>query len=139
PHRVSLGLAVTTVPAAATAAQHYRDEARLAGWVPGVDDVLFRVSFHVADTDEQALADYEESQGRPQPGSAAPANPTLEAAVAQTGYYGGDVRQRERVLVEHGLKDRIALGRIIIGSPDTVVSQIASIARALRPGGLGAV
>jgi len=138
-NRVSLGLAVTTLPLAAKAAQHYRDEAHLADWDPVADDLLFRVSFHVADTDDQALADYEESRRRPQRGSPVTANPAIEAAVSHLGYYGGDVRQRERVLEEHSLKDRIALGRIIIGSPETVVSQIASIARALRPGVLDAV
>jgi alkanesulfonate monooxygenase SsuD/methylene tetrahydromethanopterin reductase-like flavin-dependent oxidoreductase (luciferase family) len=138
-NRISLGLAVTTLPAAAKAAQHYRDQAHLADWNPGADDVLFRVSFHVAETDDQALADYEESRRRPQRGSPVTANPAIEAAVAQLGYYGSDVRQRERVLEDYSLKDRIALGRIIIGSPDTVVSQIAAIARALRPGILDAV
>ena len=50
------------------------------------------------------------------------------------------MRQRERVLEDgHTLKDRIALGRIIIGSPDSVVAQIAAIARALKPGVLDAV
>jgi len=137
--RVSLGLAVTTVPLAALAAQRYREAAHATGWDPGKDDLLFRLSFHVADTDEQALADYEESQRRPQRGSPVSANPALEAAIAGLGYYGADVRQRERVLEEHGLKDRIALGRIIIGSPETVVSQIAAIARALGPGVLDAV
>ncbi len=107
--------------------------------IPTADDLLFRLSFHVADTDDQALADYEESQRRPQRGSPVTANPAIEAAVSQLGYYGADVRQRERVLEEHSLKDRIALGRIIIGSPDTVVSQIAAIAHALRPGVLDAV
>jgi alkanesulfonate monooxygenase SsuD/methylene tetrahydromethanopterin reductase-like flavin-dependent oxidoreductase (luciferase family) len=138
-NRVSLGLAVTTVPLATKAAQHYRDEARRADWEPSADDVLFRVSFHVADSDEQALADYEESRRRPQRGSPVTANPAIERAVAELGYYGADVRQRERVREEHGLKDRIALGRIIIGSPDTVVSQIAAIDSALRPGVLDVV
>jgi alkanesulfonate monooxygenase SsuD/methylene tetrahydromethanopterin reductase-like flavin-dependent oxidoreductase (luciferase family) len=138
-NRVSLGLAVTTLPLAAKAAQHYRETARLADWNPGADDVLFRVSFHVADSDDQALADYEESLKHPQRGSPVTANPTIEAAVAQLGYYGADIRQRERVLEEHSLKSRIALGRIIIGSPDTVVAQIAAIAGALRPGVLDAV
>jgi alkanesulfonate monooxygenase SsuD/methylene tetrahydromethanopterin reductase-like flavin-dependent oxidoreductase (luciferase family) len=139
-NRVSLGLAVTTLPAAAKAAQLYREQARLADWEPAADDVLFRISFHVADTDEQALADYEESRRRPQRGSPVMANRPLEAAVARAGYYGGDVsHQRERVLEDRGLKDRIALARLLIGSPDTVLSQIAAIARELRPGVLDAV
>jgi alkanesulfonate monooxygenase SsuD/methylene tetrahydromethanopterin reductase-like flavin-dependent oxidoreductase (luciferase family) len=138
-NHISLGLAVTTVPLAAKSVALYREEAHRADWEPGADDVLFRVSFHVADSDAQALEDYEESRRRPQRGSPVSANPALEAAVAELGYYGGDVRQRERVREEHGLKDRIALGRIIIGSPDTVVSQIAAIAQALGPGVLDAV
>jgi alkanesulfonate monooxygenase SsuD/methylene tetrahydromethanopterin reductase-like flavin-dependent oxidoreductase (luciferase family) len=138
-NRVSLGLAVTTLPLATQAAQRYRNEAHLAGWDPGPDDLLFRVSFHVADSDEQALKDYEESKLQPQRGSPVTANPAIEAAVAAMGYYGADVRQRERVLEEHGLKDRVALGRIIIGSPDTVVAQIVAIAAALKPGVLDAV
>lgn len=138
-NRISLGLAVTTLPLAAQAAQHYRETARLAGWDPGADDLLFRVSFHVADSDEQALADYEDSLKRPQRGSPVTANPAIEAAVARLGYYGADVRQRERVVEQHSLKDRVALGRIIIGSPETVVAQIAAIAGAMRPGVLDAV
>ena len=60
-NHVSLGLAVTTLPLAAKAAEHYREEARRGDWEPAADDLLFRISFHVAETDEQAFADYEAS------------------------------------------------------------------------------
>jgi hypothetical protein len=43
--------------------------------------------------------------------------------------------QRERVLRSNSLEERIKLGQIIIGSPDSVVSQVRDIAASpLKPG-----
>jgi alkanesulfonate monooxygenase SsuD/methylene tetrahydromethanopterin reductase-like flavin-dependent oxidoreductase (luciferase family) len=135
-HRISLGLAVTTVPVAGKSAVLYREQARLAGWEPNADDVLYRLGFHVAETDEQAMADLDASRKVPQRLSPIKANVALEAMVAQTGYYGSNVdEQRERVLRSSGLNDSIANGQIIIGGPDTVLKQIRDIAASpLKPG-----
>jgi alkanesulfonate monooxygenase SsuD/methylene tetrahydromethanopterin reductase-like flavin-dependent oxidoreductase (luciferase family) len=139
-NRVGLGLAVTTRPIAAKAAQHYREQAALAGWQPTRDDILYRLSFHVADSDEQAVHDFEDGLKLRQRGSPVLANRALEAAVAATGYYGGDLsRQRERNLAKHDLGDRVELGQIVIGSPDTVVAQIRTIAEAIGCGTLDLV
>jgi alkanesulfonate monooxygenase SsuD/methylene tetrahydromethanopterin reductase-like flavin-dependent oxidoreductase (luciferase family) len=139
-NRVCLGLAVTTLPIAAKAAQHYREQAALAGWQPTRDDILYRLSFHVADSDEQAVHDFEDGLKLRQRGSPVLANRALEAAVAATGYYGGDLsRQRERNLAKHDLNDRVELGQIVIGSPDTVVAQIRTIAEAIGCGTLDLV
>lgn len=139
-HRVSLGLAVTTLDRAAEAAQRYRERAALAGWQPRPEDVLYRLSFHVADSDAQARADLAESMLRPQRGSPVKANRLLEAAVATTGYYGASaLDQRSRVLEDYDLDQRIAAGQILIGSPDSVVRQIERIAARLEPGVLDAV
>ncbi len=133
--RVSLGLAVTTLPLACGSARHYRESARAAGWEPQADDVLYRVSCHVADSDAQAHADLDASKLRPQRGSPVKANQALEAAVAATGYYGADVGdQRGRVLLDNDANQRVALGQLLIGSPDSVRAQIAAIAKELRPG-----
>jgi alkanesulfonate monooxygenase SsuD/methylene tetrahydromethanopterin reductase-like flavin-dependent oxidoreductase (luciferase family) len=134
--RVSLGLAVTTVPAASKSAVRYREEARRTGWEPASDDVLYRLAFHVAESDEQALADLKESAALPQRLSPIKANIALEATVATTGYYGSNIaHQRERVLRSAGLADRIALGEILFGGPDTVLAQVRDIAgSALKPG-----
>jgi alkanesulfonate monooxygenase SsuD/methylene tetrahydromethanopterin reductase-like flavin-dependent oxidoreductase (luciferase family) len=134
--RISLGLAVTTVPVASVNATHYREQARLAGWEPGPEDVLYRLGFHVADTDDQAMSDLDASRKVPQRLSPIKANVALEAIVAQTGYYGSNVdEQRSRVLRSNSLNDSIANGQIIIGSPDTVVAQVRDIAATpLKPG-----
>ncbi len=138
--RVSLGLAVTTLPAATEAATLYRAKAREAGWEPGRDDVLYRLSFHVADTDEQAARDFDESHSRPQRASPIALNRALEAMVAETGYYGVDTkRQRARVLREAGIRDRVEAGQLLIGSPATVVAQAKIIAERMRPGVLDLV
>jgi alkanesulfonate monooxygenase SsuD/methylene tetrahydromethanopterin reductase-like flavin-dependent oxidoreductase (luciferase family) len=135
-HRISLGLAVTTVPVAGKSAVLYRQQARLAGWEPGADDVLYRLNFHVAESDDQAMEDLKASAALPQRLSPIKANVALEAIVAETGYYGSNVdEQRARVLRASGLEDRIASGQIIIGGPDTVLKQIRDIAASpLKPG-----
>jgi len=134
-NRVSLGLAVTTLPLASDAARRYRAQARIEGWEAKPDDVLYRLSFHVADSDDQALADFEDSRSRPQRLSPIKMNQELEAVVATTGYYGGDLtKQRARVLQSHGIDDRIASGQILFGSPDSVLAQIKNIADQMQPG-----
>ncbi|HSR24102.1 MAG TPA: LLM class flavin-dependent oxidoreductase, partial [Candidatus Eisenbacteria bacterium] len=55
--RVRLGFAFTTVPLARAAVAHYRRCAAAHGWEPAPDDVLYRVTAHVADSDEQAQED----------------------------------------------------------------------------------
>jgi len=139
-NRISLGLAVTTVPQAAVSIACYREAARAAGWTPQPDNILYRLSFHVAKSDGQARTDLEESRRLPQRLSPVKANLELEAAVASTGYYGTDVsKQRARVLQSQGVDDQIAAGQIVIGSADTVRSQIAQIAERLGAGVLDLV
>lgn len=133
--RIGLGLAVTTLPAAIESARLYRDTAASCGWQPKPDDVLYRLGFHVAETDEQARSDLEESTKLPQRGSPVVANRALEAVIAETGYYGADVdSQRARMLTRNDVDKRIELGQMLLGSPDTVLSQIETIHRRLGPG-----
>lgn len=139
-NRISLGLAVTTLERAADAARRYREQAQLMGWEPRPEDVLYRLSFHVADSDQQARDDLADSTHRPQRGSPVKANRLLEAAVATTGYYGtAAVDQRSRVLDDYGLDQRIEAGQLLIGSPESVVKQIERIAEHLKPGVLDVV
>ena len=139
-NRISLGLAVTTVPLAAKSIALYREAARAAGWTPQPENILYRLSFHVAESDAQARADLEDSRRVPQRLSPVKANLALEAAVAATGYYGADLsKQRARVLQGEGVEDRIAAGQIVIGGPDTVRAQIRAIADQLGAGVLDLV
>jgi alkanesulfonate monooxygenase SsuD/methylene tetrahydromethanopterin reductase-like flavin-dependent oxidoreductase (luciferase family) len=139
-NRISLGLAVTTVPQAAKSVAVYREAAREAGWTPQPDNILYRLSFHVAESDAQARADLDDSERLPQRMSPVRANPALEAAVAATGYYGADLsKQRARVLLSHGVDERITAGQILIGSAETVQSQIRDIVDKLGVGVLDLV
>lgn len=133
-NRVGLGFAVTTVPQAKKAAIHYREQAERAGWSPTDNDIIYRVAFHVADTDEKAIEEFGVATQAAPRGTLTMANKELESALASSGYYGRDRdAQRER-LMPTGLKESIELGRIVIGSPDTVTRQIETIHRELGAG-----
>jgi alkanesulfonate monooxygenase SsuD/methylene tetrahydromethanopterin reductase-like flavin-dependent oxidoreductase (luciferase family) len=133
--RVNVAMAVTTLPLATEAARLYREEAARIGWQPQPSNVLYRLGFHVADSDEQAHADFEASHSRRQRGSPVLANQALEATIAGTGYYGADqINQRARNRRTVTLADRIELGQIMIGSPATVVAQANRIRRQLGAG-----
>ena len=139
-NRVSLGIAVSTVPLAKEALRRYRERASETGWEPTKHDSLYRLSFHVADSDDQAMQDFEDSRNHPQRLSPIQMNRQLERTVATTGYYGSDVtKQSARNTRAAGLQDRIESGQVLIGSPDTVVRQIAWIAEELGVGILDVV
>ena len=139
-NRVSLGIAVSTVPLAKRAFALYRDRAREVGWEPAKDDALYRLSFHVAESDAQAMKDFEESANHPQRLSPIQLNRALEQTVATTGYYGSDVtKQSARNTRAAGLRERVESGQVVIGGPDTVVEQIARIGEELGVGVLDLV
>ena len=54
-HRVSIGMAASSVPMAAAAARRYREYAAEHGWQPSPDNILFRTHGVVAETDAEAL------------------------------------------------------------------------------------
>jgi alkanesulfonate monooxygenase SsuD/methylene tetrahydromethanopterin reductase-like flavin-dependent oxidoreductase (luciferase family) len=58
----------------------------------------------------------------------ATSNRALDDTAASLGYYGRDVENQRGRLVPHDLNERMALGQLLAGSPESVVSQI----RALR-------
>jgi alkanesulfonate monooxygenase SsuD/methylene tetrahydromethanopterin reductase-like flavin-dependent oxidoreductase (luciferase family) len=125
--RVSIGFAVTTLSRAAAAARHYRERAAACGWEPAPDDVLYRVTAHVADSDEQASEELA-GVGTPWRGFTT-SNRSLDDAVAGAGYYGRDAAsQRGRIHAQGGpLADRIEQGQLLAGSPDTVHAQALRI------------
>ena len=128
--RIGLGFAFTTVPLAAKAVAHYRAQAREAGWEPTEDDVIYRIGFHLADTDEEAFADMRATGPRV---ALTTANAAINAAVAESSYYGRDESQASRTATRD-LIDRIEQGQVLVGSPNTVVRQIKRIRDALGVG-----
>jgi alkanesulfonate monooxygenase SsuD/methylene tetrahydromethanopterin reductase-like flavin-dependent oxidoreductase (luciferase family) len=131
-NHLSLGFAVTTVPLASKAAQHYRSQAETFGWSPSPEDVLYRLTVHVADTDEEAMEDLQAS-GAMRAGFAL-SNRVLDDTVANLGYYGRDVVNQRGRLQPHTLEERIALGQLLAGRPDTVIAQIRAIRDAIGCG-----
>jgi len=135
-NRVGIGFAFTNLQNAKTAADFYRQKASEYGWTPEPDDVIYRIVVHVAETDEEALADLKQAMpGGRRPGGISMANRAVEGAVHDAGYYGKDVEtQRGRLIVTGALQERIDTGQILIGSPETVVQQIRNLHEELGAG-----
>ena len=135
-NRIGIGFAFTTVPLAKGAVQHYRNCAHEAGWEPAADHVVYRAMFHVADTDQQAFADMNTLPPRI---SLVDQNKAIAEGVRQSDYYGADaIAQRQRTSARD-LADRIALGQVIVGGPDTVFAQVQRIRDDLGAGVLDLV
>jgi alkanesulfonate monooxygenase SsuD/methylene tetrahydromethanopterin reductase-like flavin-dependent oxidoreductase (luciferase family) len=133
-HRLHLGLAFTTVPLAREAVRYYRERAAAAGWEPTSEHVLYRLPVHVADTDQQAIDDLTVSGAAAGPAAYTASNRAVGEAVASAGYYGRDAAtQRGRVQVR-SLAQRVELGQLLVGGPDTVLAQIRAIRAQLDAG-----
>ncbi|MDP8922106.1 MAG: LLM class flavin-dependent oxidoreductase [Chloroflexota bacterium] len=133
-NRLRLGLAFTTLPLAREAVRYYREQAAAAGWEPSPDQVLYRLGVHVAATDEQAIEDLRASGAAERRPAYSTSNRALDEAVASAGYYGRDTRTQRGRLETRALDERIALGQLLVGSPDTVVAQIGRIRDELGAG-----
>ena len=133
-NKVGLGLAFTNVPLAKKSVAVYREHAERAGWTPTDKDIIYRVLFHVGETDEQAIADYSAAATAAPRASLTMANKSLESAVDSAGYYGRDRDAQRARLMPTDLKESIALGRVLLGSPETVAKQIENLHRELGVG-----
>jgi alkanesulfonate monooxygenase SsuD/methylene tetrahydromethanopterin reductase-like flavin-dependent oxidoreductase (luciferase family) len=131
---LKLGFAFTTVPLASTAAAYYRAQASEYGWVPVPDDVLYRLSIHVADTDAQAIDDLLAAGAAERRLGFSQSNRALDEAATNLGYYGRDVENQRGRLQPHDFNERIKLGQLLVGSPETVLDQICAIRESLGCG-----
>jgi alkanesulfonate monooxygenase SsuD/methylene tetrahydromethanopterin reductase-like flavin-dependent oxidoreductase (luciferase family) len=127
--RVSIGFAFTTLELAAAAARHYRERAAACGWEPAPDDVLYRVTAHVADTDDQAREELRAGGADAPRRGFSISNRRVDDAVAGAGYYGRDAAgQRGRIDAQaRPMAERIEHGQLLAGSPDTVLAQARRI------------
>lgn len=119
-HRVSIGMAASTVSMAASAAKNYREEAARAGWEPTPDNILFRSHGCVAETDAEA---YEVAQcfidRTPH------ATQGAAQAIVDSGYFGQDIAtQSTRSARPLSVDKRIEDGYLFCGSPETVFRQL---------------
>jgi alkanesulfonate monooxygenase SsuD/methylene tetrahydromethanopterin reductase-like flavin-dependent oxidoreductase (luciferase family) len=133
-NRLKLGFAFTNVPLASQAARYFREQAAANDWEPEPDDVLYRLAIHVAETDAQAIDDLLAAGGAERRGGLSQANRALDDAAAKLGYYGRDVENQRGRLQIHEFAERIELGQLLAGSPETVIGQIEKIHAALGCG-----
>ena len=133
-NRIGLGFAVTSVPLASQAARHYREQATRFGWTPEPDDIIYRVGIHVGRTDDEAIEDFTRAAAAGPKTSLTMANRALESAVAATGYYGRDADAQRNRLMPSTLQARVDEGRLLLGSPESVIKQIEAIKRDLGAG-----
>src|SRR5947207_739782 len=131
---IRLGLAFTTVPIAKQSASYFRNQAHAAGWEPTPEDVLYRLQVHVADTDEQAIADLTASPASARRHSFALSNRALDEAATSAGYYGRDTETQKARLQMRALDERIEQGQLLAGGPERVLSQIKWIRDELGAG-----
>jgi alkanesulfonate monooxygenase SsuD/methylene tetrahydromethanopterin reductase-like flavin-dependent oxidoreductase (luciferase family) len=126
-NRIGLGLAFTTVPLAAQAAKFYREEVGKLGWQPSADQVLYRMGFHVAETDEQAMADMVESGAAKPHVGLTMANKAVLAGAMSSGYFGKAAEEQKERVAPRDAVQRIEQGQILLGSPETVWKQICRV------------
>lgn len=135
-NRVGLGLAFTTLPLAAKAANFYREKANEAGWKPTSDNILYRLTAHVAETDDQAMEDAIAAGAEKPRLALSLTNRAVESAGAQAGYFGRDGDKQRARMANHSLKERVELGQLLLGGPETVVKQIERLKREIGAGTL---
>ena len=134
-NRMGLGFAFTTLPMACDSANYYREQCVLSGWEPTPEDVIYRVGFYVAETDEEAWEDVVLHRGGRERIGLSMANKAVEGAVGASGYYGRDiVTQRARLTSRGELKSQVEKGQMLLGGPDTVLEQIRTIRDELGAG-----
>jgi alkanesulfonate monooxygenase SsuD/methylene tetrahydromethanopterin reductase-like flavin-dependent oxidoreductase (luciferase family) len=137
-HRISGGLAVTTLDRARESVRVYRAAASADGWEPGPDQLLYRIAVHVADSDAQARDEWAplaSAHGHAGGLRLSTANPAADEAAARAGYYGRDTaRQRSRLHAGGDIDERIETAQLLLGAPDSVVRQIDRLRQELGVG-----
>lgn len=123
-YHLHIGFAFTTVPFASQAARYYRQQANVLGWEPTPDHVLYRLGVHVSDTDDQAYQDLYDAGAAARRVAFSTSNKALDEAAASAGYYGRDEWTQRARHEGHELKERIELGQIMVGSPETVLERV---------------
>jgi alkanesulfonate monooxygenase SsuD/methylene tetrahydromethanopterin reductase-like flavin-dependent oxidoreductase (luciferase family) len=123
-NEIGVGFAFTTIPHAKKAAEHYRSCARTAGWEPTSDQIIYRALYHLADTDEEAFAGMATLPPRV---SLASQNKGVFEGARKAGYFGTDFTGQTTRNATRELNERIELGQVIVGSPETALKQIRRI------------
>ena len=122
-HRLGLGVSFLPVEQTAVITDKYHAWCEEAGWTPGPDNIVYRGSIYVAETDELAREWFEGLQ-KTKPGPNIPLRRTVSEAI-QSARAGTDFDLRGLVAGSpEGDVVGNSLGINFLGGPDTVAKQI---------------
>jgi alkanesulfonate monooxygenase SsuD/methylene tetrahydromethanopterin reductase-like flavin-dependent oxidoreductase (luciferase family) len=127
-HRLGMGLSLNPLPTVRKLTQHYREECAREGWAPCPDQVVYRGSMVVADTDAEAI-ELATTYRIGAPGGGTPSNTVVRDAIAATGKAGPTTSLLANP------EERYAGGATFCGSPSTVLEQL----REFHAAGVGVV
>ncbi len=109
-------------------AAYYREQCALAGWEPTADDILYRGTIFVGESDEQAHEDFERRRAdRPSGGGRMRSNTSVTLAVAEI-----DPNPRNP-LAGYGSRERRP-EITFVGGPDSLVDQLKQCREACGAG-----
>jgi alkanesulfonate monooxygenase SsuD/methylene tetrahydromethanopterin reductase-like flavin-dependent oxidoreductase (luciferase family) len=133
-HKLGGAVSFTPPPVAAQQFAVYKEEAQRAGWTPGPDQLLYRGWCHVAETDEQARQDVEESfMGGGV--KLTPKDSVLRELVARAGQFPGPPPAATPAGNGAAPARRSPIGIVnFSGSPDTVARQLLEMQAATGVG-----
>ena len=122
-HRLGLGVSFLPVEQMAKITEKYRNWCEESGWRPKPDQVLYRGSIYLAETDKQA-EDWYANVKRAGPTPAIPLRPTVAQAIQAAR--SGEQFDLRNVFAGSAQGDVVgaAIGLSFIGGPDTVVNQM---------------
>ena len=92
--------------------------------MPTPDKIIYRALFHLADTDEEAFAGMDTLPPRI---ALANQNKGVFEGAKKSGYFGKDFTGQTTRNAKRDLAERIELGQVIVGSPETALKQIRRI------------
>ena len=122
-HQLSLAVSFLPVAQMEVITDKYRNWCQEAGWSPGPDNIVYRGSIYVGETDKQA-DDWFDSLMETRPGPNIPLRRTVSEAI-QSARTGGDFDLRNVVA---GSPDGDVVGNSLginfVGGPDKVVKQL---------------
>jgi alkanesulfonate monooxygenase SsuD/methylene tetrahydromethanopterin reductase-like flavin-dependent oxidoreductase (luciferase family) len=129
--RVGVGFAATTLEQARESACHYCEQAQVSGWSPTREHILYRIPVHIASTDSEAYETLDpEAFIVGQPATSA------NQALGQSQYRTTSVARKPapQPNTRSDVEARVERGQLLLGSPNTVLTQIERITSVLNPG-----
>jgi alkanesulfonate monooxygenase SsuD/methylene tetrahydromethanopterin reductase-like flavin-dependent oxidoreductase (luciferase family) len=137
-HRIGLGLAFTNIPQAAPSVELYRQTARVCGWEPHPDQIIYgHMPVYLAETDQEA---FDLARPRVEHAHLNPGMLKANRLVVEAGFFGSRNPERLKFFQEMGsrpplsLEQQIDLGLLLCGGPQTVLAQLARVRDRLGAG-----